>query len=1108
MSITSSNNRESNPAFVELLARYAGLAGWLANLLYSEEPWLAEDLWPRFLAECVNQGVSETAYPFTAGDQGLADLRTYLQSIWEKPDTLQFSQAGRDHVEQAVLRAPHEGRTQGEIPTDKIPESKPTAENQQIQNHAVTVGANKAEDLITLKAAQLPAATEHARAEKEAPASDPTSAALLVEKTADVTALETLKVPATPLLPEASAQKEAPSLAADPPEETADVTAQETGQLPAVTEKISAQKEAAHPAKKTTDVAALETLKVPVTPLMREVSAQKEAPALAANPPEEAADVTAQATGQLPVVTEETADVTAQATGQLPVVTERISAQKETPALATAAAEKARDVAGLETLKVPAMALTGEDAGNMGRASTGQRARISLLAPKSWRRHKKRPRRRYTRRQRILSLAVLAAILLIILVPALALLNFGLSAYSTYHDLNNQAHSAVNHLLDIKTIFSNSSSSSKSHLDGLLDLNRLQRAEQDFIASGRDFQQLQNKLKQSSTLQTVTTYFPQYRSALVSARAASQIGIDVAKIGQIATSHATQIAPSFSGSLLAATGGPLVTQTLLDTLNTTIDQVTPLLKDIQTYSSSLSLDSLPISVSEKTQVSQLLVALPTVIHDLGMARGMLSNAGWLLGVNQPRTFLVQTMDRAELRATGGFTGQYGELTISGGRLAPFSLKDIAQVEYTSASTTQGQLAPTLYRSWWPFANWGLRDSNVSADFPTTAQVAMTLYKQETGNQVDGVISFTPVMIEHVLAIMGPIQVPGYGTTVTAQNLEDVLHYYQLDNSGILKQILSQPNNTSTSQRKRFTSYLTTLVMDKVRSASTAQLLTIGHQMLADLKSKDLQIYFSELATENMLMQYGYASALDRSTTHDGFYVVQENLSASKASQYVQTIMHDNVTLDSKGGATHVLQVRLVYNQAGPVYGYDTYYDYLRVYVPTSATLLSGDGFSSGTPLCGGAYGNCPLNGPYPGGELACPAGQYQPGASPPTLVQPDGGTWLPLQTLSGPTNVVSDEPGRTMYGGWVIVPKNCTMNVTLAWYVPALSTQPYTLLVQRQAGTFPELDLSILPDAADCTQLKTTGLHYDSTLLKDNSFTLPSYRASQGKQNCYPRTSA
>jgi hypothetical protein len=771
--------------------------------------------------------------------------------------------------------------------------------------------------------------------------------------------------------------------------------------------------------------------------------------------------------------------------------------------LAGQVAEQGANLTGEEEPEAEQSAnLTGEEEPER----TAQVAPQGQHAPSAPRRRGRRPRRHRTRRQRILAWVLLVAVLASVLVPAALLVNFGISAYTTYRQVSDQAHSAVNHLLAVKNDFGGSSSGS-SRLSGLLDATHLQQAEQDFMASGRDFQQLQKQLTQSSTLQTVTTYFPQYRETLTSARVASQIGIDVAEIGQIATSNTAQIAPAFNGPLLAVSGKPLVTQSMLDTLNETIDQVTPLLDDIEVQAQHLALDALPISASQKAEVGQALQLLPQVISDLGIARGMLGDAGWLLGVSQPRTFLVQTMDRAELRGAGGFTGQYGELTVNGGRIAPFSLKDISQVEYTTASVTQGQSAPAQYSSWWPFANWGLRDSNISADFPTTARLAISLYKQETGDQVDGVISFTPVVIEHVLAIIGPIQVPDYNTTVTAQNLEDVLHYYQLDNSGILKQILKQPSDTSTSQRKRFTSYLTTLVMDKVRQAPSDQLLAIAHQVLADLKSKDLQMYFSNPATENVLMHYGYAGALDRSTTHDGFYVVQQNLSASKASQYVQTILHDTVTLDSRGGATHLLQMRLVYNQAGPVYGYDTYYDYLRVYVPTTAQLLSGDGFSSGEPLCGGRYGDCAIDGPYAGGELTCPAGQYQPGASPPSLTQPDGGTWQPLQTLSGPTNTVSDESGRAMYGGWVIVPKNCTMNVTLSWYVPPMSAQPYTLLVQRQAGTFPELDLSILPDAATCTKLGTSGLHNDAILTKDTSFTLPASRP-HSKQSCYPRSSA
>ncbi len=709
-----------------------------------------------------------------------------------------------------------------------------------------------------------------------------------------------------------------------------------------------------------------------------------------------------------------------------------------------------------------------------------------------------RMRRPHTRRERFISWALLILVLGAILVPAVFLISFGISAYTTYRNVNDRAHSAVNHLLAVKTIFSGG----QSHLTGIFDVAKLQQAEREFVASEQDFQQLQNQLQHSSTLDTVVTYFPQYRATVKSAQVASVIGIDVAKIGQIVATNATQLAPLFSGPLLSVSKKPLLTQSTLATIGVTLDQVLPLLNDIQVHAQGISLASLPISANEKTQVGALLQVLPQAVNDLSQVHSMLGTAGWLLGVDQPRTFLVQTMDRAELRATGGFTGQFGELKINGGRVEPFNLKDISLVEYANNSITYGQLAPEQYRSWWPFANWGMRDSNVSADFPTSAQIALQLYQQEVGTQADGVISFTPVAIEHILAVIGPITVPGYNVTATAQNLEDLLHYYQLDNSGILKQINQQPDDKETSTRKRFTNTLASLLMSKVRSAPPDALFAIANQVVSDLKTKDLQIYFTDPGAESLLTHYGYAGQMDRSTTHDGFYVVQENLSVSKASQFVQTIMHDTVTLNSQGGATHVLQVRLVYNQDGPVYGYDTYYDYLRIYTPPSSQLLWGDGFATNQPLCGGNYGSCPVNGAYPNGELTCPAGQYQPGASPPYLTDSNGSAWGALHTVAGPTNTTSDEPGRAMYGGWVIVPKNCTMNVTLSWYVPPMSQQPYSLLVQRQAGTFPELDLTILPSAANCASLHTAGMHFDDILTEDSSFTSTTSRGS--KQGCYP----
>ncbi|TMC24218.1 MAG: DUF4012 domain-containing protein [Chloroflexi bacterium] len=712
-------------------------------------------------------------------------------------------------------------------------------------------------------------------------------------------------------------------------------------------------------------------------------------------------------------------------------------------------------------------------------------------------------RRPRSKKALIITLLLLSLLLAGTFIPAILTLNYALNAYTTYTTLHDRAYSGVQHLLNVKTIFTGVS----AHPTGFLDMSKLHRAQKEFVEAHSDFQQVQYTLDHAAIISTVTEYLPQYRPQITAAHATSKIGIDVTDIGQELVKTAMTLAPTFRGPLLNDTHEPLITPAMLTLVRSTIDYILPRLSDIQAQSATFSFNSLPVSQRQRDQLTQLIQAMPQAEADLMQVRGLLDAAGWMLGVDHSRTFLVQTMDRAELRPTGGFTGQFGELSITGGRVAPFALKDISLVEYATNSPTLGLLAPPQYRSWWPFANWGLRDSNLSADFPTSAQIAIDKYKSEVGHPVDGVIMFTPFLIEHILQVVGPIQVPGYNDTITAQNIEERLHYYQQDNSGLAKQVIFQPGDKTTSSRKRFTALLAHLLMDRVRHAPPDEILTVARQTLHDLKTKDLQIYVTNPQVEQLLVKFGDAAQVDRSPFHDGLYVVQANVSASKASQYVRTILHDTVTLNSTGGATHVLQMRLVYDQLGPVYGYDTYHDYVRVYVPPASKYLWGDGFDTGVPLCGAYLGNCPRYDVYPRDELLCPAGLFQPGAQAPSIADEDGGRWHPLDTVGPPTNFTSDEPGRNMFGGLVIVPKNCTMTVTLSWYVlPSGPNNPYALLVQRQAGTFPELDLTILPTPGNCGILDTPGLHFDGVLGEDTSFSLKKISPTQDtRAGCYPQ---
>ena len=396
---------------------------------------------------------------------------------------------------------------------------------------------------------------------------------------------------------------------------------------------------------------------------------------------------------------------------------------------------------------------------------------------------------------------------------------------------------------------------------------------------------------------------------------------------------------------------------------------------------------------------------------------------------------------------------------------------------------------------------------------------MQVFQEEGGGPVDGDISFTPSLISHILEVTGPIKVPEYGETITAQNLEDRLHYYQQNYTAIaIERQKSGINNTSA--RKSFTTLVGRLLLDRVRHLPVKQLITILKGAIKDIQSRDLEIYFTNPAAEGWLVAHGYSGAMDTFTRQDGFMVVQANISISKASQYVHTTLHDDITLDAQGGATHNLTITLTYQQTGPVYGPDTYADYIRVYAPASATLLGGDGFDTGQPLCkptapgtggkggtgggngggsgGGAGGTGGSGGTtmgcdqfkmsFPSNARYCPSGNYSLGLR--------GGvnTPWPIDKLGPPTARTSDLPGRAMWGGLTETPKNCISSIWLSWYVPhvvktGIGQSPYSLLIQKQGGYIPSVELTI-----DTSQVPIKGLKpfsYTGNLIADKLFALP-----------------
>jgi hypothetical protein len=731
---------------------------------------------------------------------------------------------------------------------------------------------------------------------------------------------------------------------------------------------------------------------------------------------------------------------------------------------------------------------------------------------------RQRVRRRHTS---IISAAVVAALLMILLIPA----GSGLAAYSAYTHIRSVTLDGVNKLLAVKDLIP----ISKSDPTAALNAAKLRQAQKDLTQAGSDFLELQQLVNRSDIDFLVQQFAPQYSNQLGMARHLVQVGLDVSHMGNELLGVALLGANILHGSPLSSgSNTPLITAADVSNAEGALVHAQYYINDIQTQMSQVSIQDLPLSAKQKTELASVLTLLPKAQSLITQVQGVTGIVSWLLGIGHPRRFLVQTMDNAELRPSGGFTGQYGILTISNGRIAPFTLQDVTELDYAGNGVELNRPAPPQYRSWMNFGNWGLRDANLSGDYPTSAKLAMQVFQEEGGGPVDGDISFTPTLISHVLEVTGPIQVPEYHETITAQNLADKLHYYQQNQQAIqLQRQKTGTNNAAT--RKAFTSLLGKILLDKVRHLSVKQLMTIVQKAVKDIQSHDLEIYFSDPQAEAWLVAHGYAGGMSTFTQQDGFMVVQANISISKASQYVHTTEQDNVVLDAQGGATHTLTITLNYQQTGPVYGYDTYADYIRVYAPQDAQLLYGDGFDTGKPLCGpgspGGTGGTPGGGTggtpgggnggtgkgngngnggvppgcqqyltmFPGNERYCPDGDYALGQN--AYVPGKGFTSWPIDSVGAPTELTSDMPGRAMWGGLTVTPKNCISYITLSWYVPHVvkhipGQSPYQLLVQKQGGYIPTIQVNI--DTSAIKGLKP--YNFNGALVADRLFALPALK--------------
>lgn len=338
-----------------------------------------------------------------------------------------------------------------------------------------------------------------------------------------------------------------------------------------------------------------------------------------------------------------------------------------------------------------------------------------------------------------------------------------------------------------------------------------------------------------------------------------------------------------------------------------------------------------VSSPQRTQIQATLASLATGLQGIDEFKRLTPALLEILGANGKRTYLIEQVNPAELRAGGGFIGSYSVLTAEAGKLQLARSGDIFYVDYPRPNRGEkGYVAPppaTL--EFYGDKGWVLGDSNFYPAFDQNAAVGERFTQSELGIKADGIISIDPRLVAQLLSVTGPIAVPSYNITVDAGTLQNQL--FDLENRAGLPQTL---------QRKKLLSEIAAPLIQRVTTlppGKWAQLMTALNAAAAE---RDLQIYFNNPAAQEEMSRFGWTGSQNPQKSADYMMEVESNFGGTKANFFVERSW--DVTLTQEGGTLrHHVVVDLRDSMPAGRYEGGTYYRfYVRFYCPEGASNVS------------------------------------------------------------------------------------------------------------------------------------------------------------------------
>ncbi|MFI2838562.1 DUF4012 domain-containing protein [Mycolicibacterium sp. PDY-3] len=183
------------------------------------------------------------------------------------------------------------------------------------------------------------------------------------------------------------------------------------------------------------------------------------------------------------------------------------------------------------------------------------------------------------------------------------------------------------------------------------------------------------------------------------------------------------------------------------------------------------------AISDPQYVSTLSDARTQLQEQTAQITGLLENTALasrlvppMMGADGPRSYFMAFQTNAEARGTGGLLGGFGVLRFDNGVATVDTLGANTALDRPFAPIDLGAEFNQNYGYANPFSDF--RNSNLSPHFPYAAQIWKSMWAQQTGMNVDGVIALDPFTLSYILGAVGPVTMPD-GEQVTKDNVVEL-----------------------------------------------------------------------------------------------------------------------------------------------------------------------------------------------------------------------------------------------------------------------------------------------------------------------------------------------